>query len=166
MKSIGIIRSEYNKSILLVDFINYAQQELHLLDRILAAVQTRKFGIEVIAELVGCIASLHPLLHRKFASAYLPQIVDALLEYVNKADDTIIRNFSKERFETVNLALTEFLKRVKPGSERKYICEELQLNLTIRFLQSDFLDRKLYAVAMLTTFLKQSKHRVLKRSSE
>lgn len=93
-------------------------------------------------------------------------MVDALLEYVNKADDTIIRNFSKERFETVNLALTEFLKRVKPAAERKYICEELQLNLTIRFLQSDFLDRKLYAIAMLTTLLKQSKHRVLKRSSE
>lgn len=166
MKSIGIIRSEYNKSNLLVDFINYTQQELHLLDRILAAVQTRKFGIEVTAELVGCIASLHPLLHRKFATTYLPQMVDALLEYVNKADDTIIRNFSKERFETVNLALTEFLKRVKPAAERKYICEELQLNLTIRFLQSDFLDRKLYAIAMLTTLLKQSKHRVLRRSSE
>lgn len=116
MKSIGIIRSEYNKSILLVDFINYTQQELHLLDRILAAIQNRKFGIEVTAELVGCIASLHPLLHRKYASVYLPQMVDALLEYVNKADDTIIRNFSKERFETVNLALTEFLKRVKPAA--------------------------------------------------
>jgi hypothetical protein len=33
-------------------------------------------------------------------------------------------------------------------------------------LQSDFLDRKLYAVAVLTSLLKQSKHRVLKRSTE
>ncbi len=66
----------------------------------------------------------------------------------------------------VNNSLTEFLKRIKPSSERKYICEELQLNLTIRFLQSDFLDRKLYAISMLTTLLKQSKHRVLRRSQE
>jgi hypothetical protein len=40
------------------------------------------------------------------------------------------------------------------------------LTLTIRFLQSDFLDRKLYAVSLLTTLLKQSKHRVLRRSAE
>jgi hypothetical protein len=93
-------------------------------------------------------------------------MIEAVLDYVNKADELTIRNFSKERFETINLALTEFLKRVKPSAERKYICEELQLNLTIRFLQSDFLDRKLYAVSLLTTLLKQSKHRVLRRSVE
>jgi len=33
-------------------------------------------------------------------------------------------------------------------------------------LQSDFLDRKLYAVSVLTNLLKQSKHRILKRSTE
>lgn len=33
-----------------------------------------------------------------------------------------IRNFSKDRFELVNSALTEFLKRCKPASERKSIC--------------------------------------------
>lgn len=72
MKSVGIIRSEYTKSLLLIEFINIAQNELKLLDRALDAVKTRKFGIEVTADLVGCIASLHPLLHRKFALRYLP----------------------------------------------------------------------------------------------
>lgn len=50
-------------------------------------------------------------------------MIEALLEFVNKADELTIRNFSKERFETINIALTEFLKRVKPSAERKYICE-------------------------------------------
>jgi hypothetical protein len=40
------------------------------------------------------------------------------------------------------------------------------LGLANRFLQSDFLDRKLYAVTVLTALLKQSKHRSLKRSYE
>lgn len=75
MKSIGVIRSEYNKSILLLEFINIAQKDLQLLSRILSAVQTRKFGIEVTADLVACVAALHPLLHRKFALGYLPQMV-------------------------------------------------------------------------------------------
>ena len=61
-------------------------------------------------------------------------------------------------------ALTEFLKRIKPQSQRKAIIEELQLGLANRFLQSDFLDRKLYAVTVLTSLLKQSKHKGLKRT--
>jgi hypothetical protein len=88
------------------------------------------------------------------------------LEYVNKADELTIRNFTKERFEMISSALTEFLKRVKSGSQRKAICEELQLSLAIRFLQSDFLDRKLYAVTIVTTLLKQSRNKALKRSFE
>ena len=77
-----------------------------------------------------------------------------------------IRNFTKERFEFVNKALMEFLKRIKPTAQRKAICEELQLGLAIRFLQSDFLDRKLYAVTVLTSLLKQSKHKGMKRTFE
>jgi hypothetical protein len=129
-------------------------------------VETRKFGIEVTADMVGCVAQLHPLLHRNFAINYLPKLSEALIAYVTKADEQTIRNFSKERFELVNTALTEFLKRVRSAQDRKTACEELQLNLAIRFLQSDFLDRKLYAVSVLTSLLKQSKHRVLKRSTE
>lgn len=87
-----------------------------------------------------------------------------MLEYVTKADEMTIRNFTKERFEFVNKALMEFLKRIKPSAQRKAICEELQLGLAIRFLQSDFLDRKLYAVTVLTSLLKQSKHKGLKRT--
>lgn len=75
MRSVGIIRAEYSKSTLLVEFINIAQNDLKLFDRALEAVKTRKFGIEVTADLVGCIASLHPLLHRKFAIRYLPQMI-------------------------------------------------------------------------------------------
>lgn len=72
MKSVGIIRPEYSKSTLLIELINIAQNDLKLLDRALDAVKTRKFGIEVTADLVGCVASMHPLLHRKFALRYLP----------------------------------------------------------------------------------------------
>jgi hypothetical protein len=75
MRSIGVIRTEYNKSVLLIEFINYAEKELKIFERALAAVQTRKFGIEVTADLVGCIASLHVLLHRKFTLNYLPQMI-------------------------------------------------------------------------------------------
>ena len=43
------------------------------------------------------------------------------MEYVTKADEQTIRNFSKERFEIVSGALTEFMKRVSQASERKLL---------------------------------------------
>ena len=44
------------------------------------------------------------------------------------------------------------------NSKGQRITEELQLNLIVRFLFSDFLDRKLLAVSMLTTFYKMTRH--------
>jgi hypothetical protein len=131
---------------------------------VLKAVQTRKFNIEITAELISFISLMHPLLHRKFALPYLGQLTEAILDYVNKSDDITIRNFSKERYEAVMTSLSEFLKRLKSSSERKLICETFQLDLTLRFLNSDFLDRKLYSVNLLTIFLKQAKHKILKRT--
>jgi hypothetical protein len=104
------------------------------------------------------------LLHRNYAVDFLNRLTVVLLEYVTQADELTIRNFSKERFEFVSTALTEFLKRIKPAAQRKAIIEELQLGLAIRFLQSDFLDRKLYAVTVINSLLKQSKHKGLKRT--
>jgi hypothetical protein len=77
-----------------------------------------------------------------------------------------IRNFSKERYEAVIQSVREFLKRVATLEERKAIVEQFQLNLICRFLFSDFLDRKLQAVSILTTFMKYSKNMLVKSKEE
>ena len=38
---------------------------------------------------------IHPFLHKKMADVYIGQLVQAVLDYVNKGDDITIRNFSK-----------------------------------------------------------------------
>jgi len=75
-------------------------------------------------------------------------------------EDMTIRNFSKDRYENIYTSVNEFLRRIKKTSERKKITESLQLQLILRFLFSDFLDRKLQAVTLLTSFLKICKHSV------
>ena len=45
MKSIGVLRGEYCRSYLFLDFINYAHKEHHLFERVLNAIETKKFGI-------------------------------------------------------------------------------------------------------------------------
>jgi len=52
---------------LLTDLINYVHKELNLFERVVSAIENRKFGIEVTADLVASISQLHPLLHRQFA---------------------------------------------------------------------------------------------------
>ena len=166
MKSIAVLRSEYCRSTLFIALVELVHTELNLFNRVLEAIEKRSFGVEVIADLVGCISHLQPLLHRKFALSFLPKLTKALTEYIVGADEPTIRNFSKERYEYISRALTEFLKRVKPSAERKLAIEELQLGLILRFLQSEFLDRKLNAVSLLTEMVKPTKHRATKRSSE
>jgi len=60
----------------------------------------------------------------------------------------------------------EFLKRVKSLEERKVIVENFQLDLICRFLFSDFLDRKLQAVSILTTFMKYSKNSLVRAKED
>jgi hypothetical protein len=40
---------------------------------------TKKFGIEVTADLIYCISTLHALLHRRFALPYLLKITEAIM---------------------------------------------------------------------------------------
>ena len=104
------------------------------------------------------VCMVQPLFHRKFALNYLDRLVNAILEYVSKMEELTIRNFSKERYENIYQAINEFLKRIKKSEERKKITEDFQLQLILRFLFSDFLDKKLHAVTIMTQFLKLCKH--------
>jgi hypothetical protein len=123
-------------------------------------------NIEGTSELISFLMHIHPFFHRKWALEFIPQLTQGILAYVNKGDEMTIRNFSKERYEAVIQSVREFLKRVATLEERKAIVEQFQLNLICRFLFSDFLDRKLQAVSILTTFMKYSKNMLVKSKEE
>lgn len=61
-------------------------------------------------------------------------------------------------------SLQEFMKRLYTLEERKTIIQKLQLDLILRFLFSDFLDRKLQAVTLLTVFFKMCRHKITRKS--
>lgn len=162
MKQRFILRGDICSSQLYLDLLNYAHQELDLFNMLLQAVVNKKFNIEGTSEIVSFLMIIHPFFHRKWALEYIPALTQGIIDYVNKGDDITIRNFSKERYEAVITSVREFLKRVTTIEERKLIVEEFQLNLICRFLFSDFLDRKLQAISILTTFMKYSKNSLVK----
>lgn len=104
------------------------------------------------------------MFHRKFAIQYLGDLTESILDYINNSKESTIRNFSKERYDAVYSALNEFLKRLKPVSERKEIIEKVQMDLILRFFFSDFLDRKLQAITLLANFFKLAKHSITRKS--
>lgn len=117
-----------------------------------------------MADLINFVLLVSPLFHRQFAVEYLTDFTESILEYINNGKEGTIRNFSKERYEAVMTSIQEFMKRLYTLSERKTIVEKLQLDLILRFLFSDFLDRKLQAVSLLTSFFKMCRHNITKKS--
>lgn len=150
-------RPEGTKSQLFIDLMVYAHKELHMFEKIAETIRNKEMKIEVTADLITFVCIVHTLFHRKFAIEYLGDLTDSIIDYITNSKESTIRNFSRERYDAVSGALVEFLKRLKPSEERKKITEKLQLDLILRFLFSDFLDRKLQAVALLALFFKQSK---------
>jgi hypothetical protein len=57
--------------------------------------------IEVTIELVGLVAGICRLFHRQYALSYLPRLTDTLVQYLLNSSDSNIRNFSKERLDTL-----------------------------------------------------------------
>lgn len=56
------------------------------------------------------------------------------------------------------LALYDFYKRLVSARERKNIIETLRMDLALRFINSDFLERKMHAVTTITELIRLSKH--------
>lgn len=110
--------------------------------------------IEVVADLIYMVHIVSNYLHRKFAIKYLIDFIESILSYINDSKEGIIRNFSKERYDAVISAVSEFMKRLLPTYERKEKMDKLKLDLILRFLFSDFLDRKLQAISLLYNFMK------------
>ena len=135
-----------------------------MFDMISSAIEEKKFKIEIIVDLIAFVYVVQPVFHHTFAIDYLKKITNSTLEYINNSKESTIRNFSKERYESVFTSINEFLKRLILNKERKQITEKLQLSLVLTFLFSDFLDRKLQAVSIITHLFKMSKHRITEKS--
>lgn len=101
---VAVCRSELSKSLDIVYFIDHLHQTgfFELLIKRLDA--TPPAPIEVTIELIGVVAHICRLFHREFALSYLPRLCDSLVKYLLTSPDSNIRNFNKERLDTLFLS--------------------------------------------------------------
>lgn len=155
-----IIRSDLMKSLLFIDIANL-MNDTGIFRRILKATQEKTFGVEVCAEFAQFIMILQNVFHRRFAVTYLRDYSAAILSYIRELDDNKIRNLSKERLNSLLTALKDFFGKLLPSEKRRSVLQELELDLALRFINSDFLEKKMQAVSIFTDLLK---HAVLRPS--
>jgi hypothetical protein len=113
--------------------------------------------IETTIELVGLVAEFSKLFHREYALNYLPRLTEALIRNVLSSSDTNIRNFSKERLETLFASISEFHLRFLWPSERRKKKFEIQPQLAKLFIDSPFLDRKLNSLTIITDLIRTTR---------
>lgn len=102
------------------------------------------------------ISVLQNVFHRRFAISYLKEYSFAILNYIKELDDNKIRNLSKERLQNMLASLKDFFGKLFPAEKRRSILQGLELDLALRFINSDFLERKMQAVTIFTDLLKQA----------
>lgn len=117
--------------------------------------------MEVCAEFAGFISVIQNIFHRRFAIRYLKEYSVAILNYIKELDDNKIRNLTKERLTNLLAALKDFFGKLLPSEKKRSILQELELDLALRFINSDFLERKMQAVTIFTDLLK---HAILRPS--
>jgi hypothetical protein len=74
-----------------------------------------------------------------------------------KSSDSNIRNFSKERLDALFISFDEFFSRFLTLSEKKRKKYELQPRLAKMFIESQFLDRKLNSLSIMTDLIRQAR---------
>lgn len=139
-----------------MELVNRAD-ELGIFRQTLEAIQQSTLPVEICSELVHVISTFSGVFSRRFAIVFLRDLADAVVQYLNRIDEANIRNFSKERCDNLMISLHDFYRRLLTAEERRKRFEVIKLNLSLKFINSDFLERKLHAITTITEFVKQSR---------
>lgn len=156
-EGVAVCRANLSKSLDIIHFINHLEK-MGFFDLIIKRLEASPSApIEVTIEVIGVVSHVCRLFHRDYALSYLPKLADSLVRYLLSSPDSNIRNFSKERLDTLFLSFDEFFSRYLSLPEKRRKKYELQPRLARMFIDSQFLDRKLNSLAIMTDLIKQAK---------
>jgi len=79
---------------------------------------------------------MYLFLHREFSKQFVPQIQQAVTNFILNSPDANIKNVKKETIEAIVSKLNDLLKRTLLSEERDKVISELNLNIAIMCLKS------------------------------
>jgi hypothetical protein len=124
--------------------------------------QNKWAPIETVNLMSGLVGNLYGVMHRNFAYEYIPRLKDAIFGNILKSPDSNIRNFSKDRIDSVINSLDSLLKRCYSIPEKNEVIETFNLQVCLICFEADFLDKKLYGLKNLQEIIKNMRYGTLK----
>ena len=154
-----ITRQGYCRSVFLINLLNKLGN-MGLFDKILERIsdKTKWAPIDIVSIYSGLVGNCHSVFHREFALEYIPKLKKAAWESVLKSPDSNIRNFSKEKIESITNAFDLLLKRVYSIPEKQEMIETFNLEISLMCFETDFLERKLQGIKSILDIIKQIKY--------
>jgi len=155
----AITRPSHCKSIFLVNLVNKIG-ELGGFQKILDRLNdTENWApIEVVSHICAILGNIHCILHRDFALEYIPKFKDAVWRNILKSPDSNLRNFTKERIDTIIQAFDPLLKRIVSLPEKYEALERFNLEISLLCFDSNFLERKLQGLKSLLEIIKNTRY--------
>lgn len=154
----GLTRPGHCKSIFTVGLVNKFGEQGGF-DKILQRISDieRWAPIEVVSIMMTILENLNSVLHRDFVYEYVPRLKEAVWRNLLESPESNIRNFTKERIDSILNAFDILLKRAYSLPEKNEMVESLNLQICSICFDSKFLERKLQGLKSLLEVLKQVK---------
>lgn len=155
----AVTRPNNCKSYLLVECINYFGKSggfEHILEKI--CDKDNPVNLDLLAHYMECLGRMFPMYHRDFIAKFAPAVKEGVLNAIFNAPEDSIRNIRKEKIEQIVTKLGDILKRIMPYEERTKVLEELNLNIALMCLKSNFLERRIHGIKSLADSLKGIKY--------
>jgi hypothetical protein len=155
----AVIRTRKCKSYLLVECLNLFG-ELGGYDKILQRMSDEKepISFELLSFYMECLGKVFPMYHRDFIASFSFDVKKAVHHAILNAPEASIRNVRKERIESIVTRLNDLLKRVMNFNKREHEIEQLNMDIVLMCLKSNFLERRIQGIKSLAENLKNLKY--------
>ena len=97
------------------------------------------------------------VLHKAFVLDFYEPLCDAVLDKVMNASEAQLKSTRKERFEDILKAIDDLYHRTRDSDLRKETMNNINLQLAKKFLELDFLERRIDGVRLLQELCKTAR---------
>ena len=155
----AVTRPTRCKSSLLTECINMFGEHGGF-DQIISRITDKEnpIDLELLAYYMESIGRIYPMYHRDFIADFAPKVKDGVLNAIFNAPEESIRNIKKEKVEQIVNRLGDILKRVMNFEERDRTLDNLNLNIALMCLKSNFLERRIHGIKSLAESIKGLKY--------
>ncbi|EAR94410.2 ubiquitin carboxy-terminal hydrolase (macronuclear) [Tetrahymena thermophila SB210] len=112
-------------------------------------------SIDHLASLMHMFANVQMCLNRNFVYPYAKRIIPAVQKSILDSPPSNLRNFTKEKIDSVNMGLGSFMKRIYSIGQKIEMLEKFNLQTALQSFNSEFITTQLQGLKTIMELLSQ-----------